>query len=74
MLFVFGIVGNLSAFLILDLLATAIDKVGYDVTTEPALILLLGEVLLHTPNIADDARVDIAACKEYLLLLFTRML
>ena len=44
-----------------DLLATAIDEVAYEVTTEPALISLSGEVLLPSANIADDARVDIAA-------------
>ena len=44
-----------------DLLAAAIDEVAYDVSTEPALAPLTGEVLPPSANSADDARVDIAA-------------
>jgi hypothetical protein len=44
-----------------DLLATAIDDVAYDVSTEPALAPLTGEVLSPSANSSDDARVDIAA-------------
>ena len=44
-----------------DLLTVALDEVAYDVTTEPALAPLSGEVLPLSANSADDARVDIAA-------------
>ena len=44
-----------------DLLAAAISDVAYDVSTEPALAPLTGEVLPPSANSADDARVDIAA-------------
>ncbi|XP_028417275.1 uncharacterized protein LOC114541674 [Dendronephthya gigantea] len=44
-----------------DLLAAAIDDVAYDVSIEPALAPLTGEVLPSSANSADDARVDIAA-------------
>jgi hypothetical protein len=44
-----------------DLLATVINEVAYDVSTEPALTPLTGEVLPPSANSADDARVDIAA-------------
>ncbi|CAB4003893.1 Hypothetical predicted protein [Paramuricea clavata] len=44
-----------------DLLATVIDEVAYDVSTEPALTPLTGEVLPPSANSGDDARVDIAA-------------
>ncbi|CAB4036299.1 Hypothetical predicted protein [Paramuricea clavata] len=44
-----------------DLLATVINEVAYDVSTEPALTPLTGEVLPPSANSADHARVDIAA-------------
>ena len=44
-----------------DLLTIALDEVAYDVTTEPDLAPLSGEVLPLSANSADDARVDIAA-------------
>ena len=44
-----------------DLLATVIDEGHHDVSTEPALTPLTGEVLPPSANSADDARVDIAA-------------
>ena len=44
-----------------DLLAATIDEVAHDVSTEPALTPLSGETLPPSANIADDARVDVAA-------------
>lgn len=44
-----------------DLLATAIDEVANDVSTEPAVTPLTGEQLPPSANSAEDARVDIAA-------------
>ena len=43
------------------MLTVALDEVAYDVTTEPALAPLSGEVLPLSANSADDARVDIDA-------------
>ena len=42
-----------------DLLAAAIDNVPYDISIEPTLAPLTGEVLSSSANSADDARVDI---------------
>ena len=44
-----------------DLLAATIDEVSHDVSTEPALTPLSGEILPPSANKADDARLDIAA-------------
>ena len=44
-----------------DLLAAVLKEVSYDVSSEPALVLLTGEVFACSTNSADDARVDIAA-------------
>jgi hypothetical protein len=44
-----------------DLLAATIDEVAYDVSIEPPLTPLSGEILPSSANTADDARVDIAA-------------
>ncbi len=44
-----------------DLLAATINEVAYDVSIEPLLTPLSGEILPSSANTADDARVDIAA-------------
>ena len=44
-----------------DLLAAVLKEVSYDVSSEPALAPLTGEVFPSSANSPDDARVDIAA-------------
>lgn len=46
-----------------DLLAATIHEVAYDVSTEPALAQLSGELLPSSTNSADDRRVDITATR-----------
>ena len=44
-----------------DIMANLLDEVAYDVRVEPPLTPLTGEGLPSGSNIADDARLDIAA-------------